>query len=227
MNASLNSETVRAVAAAWLTFVAGLLAGGEITNLASFAASGLLGAALVLLGFAAAWRCRGLSGKPRAQRDRLVVLSLAIGVLLGLANLAANWMIAEADPALRTLLVERMTRLEPRVALIASPATEEVAVRLFLMSGLAWVVSRFTNRARLGFTVALAGSAFVFALLHLARPVPGDPTLSNYYRTALLAKYTLAGLPLGWIFWRWGLPYAIVCHIAANAAHLWLQNSVF
>jgi hypothetical protein len=39
-----------------------------------------------------------------------------------------------------------------------------------------------------------------------------------------VTKYTLAGLPLGWIFWRWGLPYAILCHIAANAAHLDLQD---
>jgi hypothetical protein len=59
------------------------------------------------------------------------------------------------------------------------------------------------------------------------RPMPADSLLANYYRAALLAKYTLAGLPLGWIFWRWGLPYSILCHVAANAAHLVLQHGIF
>ncbi|HXG90735.1 MAG TPA: hypothetical protein VNJ02_20640 [Vicinamibacterales bacterium] len=26
----------------------------------------------------------------------------------------------------------------------------------------------------------------------------------------------LGGLLLGWIFWRWGLPYAILCHFVAG-----------
>lgn len=32
---------------------------------------------------------------------------------------------------------------------------------------------------------------------------------------------------MGWIFWRWGLPYAIFCHCAANAAHMLLQPMFF
>jgi hypothetical protein len=66
-----------------------------------------------------------------------------------------------------------------------------------------------------------------FATLHLARPLPDAALLATVYRAALLVKYTAAGLPLGWIFWRWGLPYSILCHAAANAAHLALQNRVF
>jgi membrane protease YdiL (CAAX protease family) len=77
------------------------------------------------------------------------------------------------------------------------------------------------------FAIALIGSAFFFALPHLDRPMPDDPALANYYRAALVAKYTLAGVPLGWIFWRWGLPYAILCHMAANAAHLAVEGSLF
>ncbi len=212
-------------AIAWLAFMAGLLVGGEIQDFASFAIAGAIGAALVFLGFAAASRCRTLS--QRANRGRLIVLSLAAGTALGLANLAANWTIAQADPALRAMLVERTATVAPRVGLVAAPLVEEIGVRLFLMSAMAWVVFRVTNRAGLAFAVALLGSAFVFALLHLARPLPADPTLANYYRAALLTKYTLAGLPLGWIFWRWGLPYSILCHVAANAAHLAFQGGVF
>ncbi len=161
------------------------------------------------------------------SRARLALLSLAAGTGLGVANLAANKAIAAMDPGLRALMVERMATLAPLEGLIASPLIEEIAVRLFLMSAIAWIVFRVTKRATLAFAIALVGSALFFALLHLDRPVPDKPALANYYRAALVTKYTLAGLPLGWIFWRWGLPYAILCHIAAYAAHLALQDNLF
>jgi membrane protease YdiL (CAAX protease family) len=157
----------------------------------------------------------------------LAFLALLAGAALGTANLAANWLIATGDPAIRKVLVERMTTMQPVDALVVSPLIEEVAVRWFFMSAMAWLVFRFSRRATLAFVVALIGSSLVFAVMHLARPFPGDPALDAYYRTTLLMKYTLSGLPLGWIFWRWGLPYAILCHIAANAAHLALQGLVF
>jgi len=220
-------ESAAARAAAWLAFMAGLLLGGEVDDAGSLAVAGASGAVLVLLGFAAASRCRPLARRSNPQRARLALLSLAIGTALGLANLAANWTIAEAEPKLRALLAERIATIDPLEAVIASPILEEVALRLFFMSALAWVVFRFTRRPTLAFAIALIGSASFFASLHLARPFPGDSSLSTYYRAALMTKYTLAGVPLGWVFWRWGLPYAILCHAAGNAAHLALQGRVF
>jgi Type II CAAX prenyl endopeptidase Rce1-like len=218
-------EAALAVAAAWLAFIAALLVGREVEDAGSFAIAAVSGAALVFLGFAAVSR----AGRPRrvpADRARLALLSLAAGTGLGVANLAANKAIAAMDPALRALMVERMATLAPLEGLIASPLIEEIAVRLFLMSAIAWIVFRVTKHATLALAIALVGSALFFALLHLDRPLPDKPALANYYRAALVTKYTLAGLPLGWLFWRWGLPYAILCHIAANAAHLALQDSL-
>lgn len=220
-------EAALAVAAAWAAFIAGLVVGGEVAGPASFAVAAVSGAALVFLGFAAASRCRALPRSTTVHQARLAFLSLAVGTALGVANLAANWVIAEADPRLRALLVERMATINPLDAVLAAPLVEEVAVRLFLMSAMALVVSRFTSRPGLAFAIALVGSAYFFASLHLGRPFPDNPTLARYYRAALLTKYTLAGVPLGWLFWRWGLPYAILCHVAANAAHLALQESLF
>ena len=222
-----RSEATLAVAAAWIAFMAGLMVGGDLTDPVSVAIGGVSGAALVFVGFAAAWRCRTLHRSATVNRLRLTLLALAVGATLGLCNLAANWTIAAADPRIRAVLVERMATLAPLDALIASPIVEEVAVRLFLMSAMAWVVLRVTKRTGVAFAIALIGSALVFALLHLGRPFPGDPVLANYYRAALMTKYTLAGMPLGWIFWRWGLPYAIVAHAAGNAAHLALQDALF
>jgi membrane protease YdiL (CAAX protease family) len=63
--------------------------------------------------------------------------------------------------------------------------------------------------------------------MHLDRPMPADRLLAAYYRAALLAKYTLAGVALGWSFWRWGLPYSMLCHAAVNAVHLALEDRIF
>lgn len=223
----MSPQPALAVAGAWLAFMAGLSIGGDVGDLGSLAFAGGIGAMFVLAGFVAVWRCRPLPRREAAESLRLVLFTLAAGTALGIANLAANWAIAEADPRLRALLIERMAAIGWRDAVVAAPLVEEVAVRLFLLSAIAWVVSRFTDRASVVFAIALVGSAFVFALLHLARPLPADVTVANYYRAGLLAKYTLAGMSLGWVFWRWGLPYSILCHAAANAAHLGLQSRVF
>jgi hypothetical protein len=221
-------EAALAVAAAWLAFMLGLLAAGDLAGVGSLVMAGAIGATFVLVGFAAAWRCRPLPRRREGGRAaRLALLSLGVGTALGVANLGANAAIAAVDPAVRALLAERMASIGWVTAVISAPPVEEVAVRLFLMSGIAWVVSRFTDRTGLVFGIALVGSAVVFALLHLARPLPADGVAAEYYRAALAIKYMMAGLPLGWVFWRWGLPYSIVCHAAANAAHIAFQGFVF
>lgn len=215
--------------AAWLAFMIGLLAGGEIEDAGSFALAALGGAALVWAGHAAALRVRELPARSNPQRARLALLALVAGIGVGLANLGANWLIAESDPALRALLVERFARLAADAVegVVTAPLTEEVSMRLFLMSVLAWVAFRATNRQSLAFWFALAASSLFFAVLHLARPLPLDPELANFYRVTLVVKYTFAGVALAWIYWRWGLPYSMICHAAANGTHLIVQRVVF
>jgi hypothetical protein len=222
-----RTQAAIAIGAAWVSFMIGLLAGGEVDDFASFVVAGVSGAALIVLGFAAAWRCRPMPERASVQRMQLLLLALAAGATLGVANLAANRAIAEAHPTLRALLANRVAGLEAMTGLVTAPIVEEVAIRLCLLSVMAWIGLRLTKRPLTGFALALVGSSLFFAVLHLDRPLPADPALANSYRAALVTKYTLAGLPLGWVFWRWGLPYAILCHVAANAAHLALQGRVF
>ena len=209
--------------------MAALVVGDDVEGVTSIFIGGVIGAALVVVGFAAASRCRVLAQPSNTRRVKLCSLSLTIGAAAGLVNIAANRAIAAADPALRTLMVERMARLDPRPweTMVAGPILEEVVFRLFVMSLIAWVAHRVTKSANVAFAVALIGSAVVFAVPHLERPFPDDPTLADFYGAALLAKYTLLGVPLGWVFWRWGLPYAILCHSVANATHMVLGSVFF
>lgn len=187
----------------------------------------VVGGVMVSLGLAAASRCRVLPRHGGGELGRLTFLSGAVGVGLGLANLLANGLLARAHPTIGRLLGQRMATLDPVVGIVAAPLVEEIALRLFLLSALAWIVWKVTRSTERAFLVALWASAFLFALAHLIRPLPADPALAAGYSSVLLAKYTLLGLPLGWIFWRWGLPYAILCHATANAAHFAMQPLLF
>jgi len=215
------------VVAAWLALMTGLLAGGDLADPGSLILAAVLGLAAVWLGFAAASRCRVLSAFDRTVTLRRIGGALAIGAGFGAANFAANVAIASRDPSLRALLERRFAAISPVEAMVAAPLTEEVVVRLFLMSAMAWIVWRLTARRPAAFVVALIASSVVFASLHLFRPLPIDSGLATFYRASLLVKYTVAGLPLGWMFWRWGLPYAILCHVLVNATHIALEPLAF
>jgi hypothetical protein len=216
-----------AIVGGWLAFMIGLAADGTVDSPASFAVAGTAGAVIVAVGFAAAARCRVLPPRSHTHRVRLVFLAIAAGGAIGLANLGANRAIAEADPALRALLVERIMAKEPWEVLVTGPMMEEVVFRLFGMSVIAWLVYPNAKRETLAFAIVLVGSAVIFAVPHLERRLPDSSMLANYYLAALMVKYTLLGVPLGWVFWRCGLPYAIICHGGANATHMALQWRVF
>ena len=47
------------------------------------------------------------------------------------------------------------------------------------------------------------------------------------HATGVVLKDSAAGVLLGWVFWRLGLPYAIVCHGAANAVHRFTWPMLF
>ena len=53
--------------------------------------------------------------------------------------------------------------------------------------------------------------------------MPAGGNLATLYQSALMVKYTTISTLLGWAFWRWGLPYAILAHAAANGAHLLIE----
>ena len=221
-------EAALALSAAWLAFLGGQLpAPGEAADPAALLIVAVVGAAIVVVGFAAASRCRPLPRRAPAQRLRPLLLALALGAAAGLGNLAANAGLASLDPGIRAVLVERFARLDAVSAIVRAPLIEEVALRLFVMSSVAWLVARFTASSNRVFWISALLSAVVFARLHLDRAYPLDPAVAWLYAGGLVLKYTLAGLVQSWAFWRWGLPYAIVCHAAVNATHCILEPVVF
>jgi hypothetical protein len=215
-----RKEDAVAVGAAWLAFLFALPFHQEVqTDVAYILSGGLIGAVLVVSGFSAASRCRPMHPRRGTQRARLAVLALACGTALGIANLGTNVALAMLDPGIRQAMTEWFAGLSPWGTIVAAPVLEEIALRLFFLSVIAWVTAHFTKRPRTIFLVALGVSASVFGVLHLSRPMADQASMSLVHASGIVLKSGAAGILLGWIFWRWGLPYAILCHCAANAAH--------
>ncbi len=223
-----QAEAATAMAAAWLLFVtAAPVFEPDIRRPLEFMVVALGAGGLVIVGFAAASRVRPMPSRERAERLRLVALSLSLGALIGLVNLAVNLGMASLDPSIRRLLVERFADIPTWVSSFAAPVVEETVFRLFIMSVVALLVARFVHDPRVVFWTALAVSALVFGLVHVLRPLPQSLALSWIYSAGVTVKSGLGGVLLGWVFWRWGLGYAIACHCAANSVHWLLEPLVF
>ncbi len=171
------------------------------------------------LGLDAPWLRAKVYGGP-ARLDRS---SLKLAVVLGLAASAVMLAVdAVLKPHLPPPLSPPPSEVERWRGFLASfygGVTEELFCRLFLMSLIAWIAWRIARRPRPApagiYWLALVLAALLFGAGHLpvALPIWGpDPV--NIVRTILLNS--LAGLPLGWLFWRRGLEYAMVAHFTAD-----------
>jgi membrane protease YdiL (CAAX protease family) len=177
----------------------------------------------VAIGLAAVVKYRPLRESPPRVHVRRMALTLGLGVGLGLANLLVNYGMAVWRPAIYEQMVSRWALFSPWSIVIAGPIIEEIAYRLVLLSVFAWVVARFTDDPRRIFYTALGLSSSLFGLAHIFYGGVDDPL----YALGTAVKNAGAGVLLGWVFWRRGLPYSIVCHAAANATHLLLMPLLF
>lgn len=221
-------EAAMAIGGAWVAFMIVLpVYVPDIRQASDMMVGALIAAGLIIVGFSAAWRVRPMPDREASEHLRLLRASLFLGALLGIANLVVNLGLASLSPTLHQLLVERFGRISPWTSLVAAPVIEEIAFRLFLLSVVALVVAHFVEDPRVVFWIALGLSALVFGVMHIVRPMPESNDLAWLYGSGVALKSGLASLLLGWIFWRWGLAYAIAGHFAANAAHGLLEPLVF
>jgi membrane protease YdiL (CAAX protease family) len=186
---------------------------------------GIFAFAAVAIGLGAVRDVRPMPARSATERARLMGMSLALGVALGFGNLAANYAIASLDPTIHAQMTEQWARFSAWSAVFAGPMVEEIAYRLVIMGGTAWVVWRFTHDGRLVFTIALAVSSVLFGIAHI---LPGSrPTTGVVHALGVAVKSSGGGVALGWVFWRRGLPYSIACHGMANAVHLLGWPAIF
>ena len=98
--------------------------------------------------------------------------------------------------------------------------SEEVLTRLFLMTGIAWLLAAFRHARAPGlpawiYWTAIVAAALLFAAGHLPAAIKllgADPIVV----TRTLVLNFPAGFVFGWLYWKRGLEHAMAGHFAAD-----------
>jgi membrane protease YdiL (CAAX protease family) len=150
-----------------------------------------------------------------ALNTALIVGCIGGIVLIGLSLAFQPWMPPMATPT--TLEIDLWKRI---LASFYGGITEELLLRLFGMTLIAWLLWKIFERDKpqpstFIFWLAIVAAAILFGVGHL-------PAAANLwgltpiviFRTILLNA--LLGIPFGFLYWRWGLQYAMLSHFLAD-----------
>ena len=207
-----------AALATWLAFcAASALALPQPPDLLQLGLGAVVGLVLVVVGFAAAARWRRVTAHSPRARLRLGALALLVGAGLAAVLLAVLAAFSRVEPLIRARFADRLEEppWRPWALAFESSILEEVAFRLFVLSVVAWIAVRFLERTSTVEWTAIGVAAVLFGLAHLPAWAAAT-TVSAALAAAVVVLNGIAGLALGWIFCRWGLPYAILCHFAGD-----------
>ncbi|MGH9778745.1 MAG: CPBP family intramembrane glutamic endopeptidase [Candidatus Acidiferrales bacterium] len=165
------------------------------------------------------------SGGPRPNRNAIVVPGILVGAATGavLVLLEALFFLRQLPPALVPLFeIPLWKRLLAGV--LYGGITEELLMRLFLVSLVAWLLGRIWKTPDVmpapgAFWAGIVFVAILFGLGHLPITAAITP-LTPLLVTRALVLNGVAGVAFGYLYWRYGLEAAMLGHMSA---HLVLQ----
>lgn len=133
---------------------------------------------------------------------------------------------AEAPPALKEAgrKAFELFKAHPAAIGVGFPIIEEIHFRLFLMTVIVWLITKLLRApagglSASGWWTAIVIQGLLFGAIHAAT---GEGTLWWEPRAIqmLLEPRTVAGIVLGYVYWRWGLETSILAHVIADMSVL-------
>ncbi len=159
------------------------------------------------------------SGDPIKWKDFLG-LPITLGILTAAAIAVGNWLFIAAGVVLDDQLVSAIPVWKRFLASFYGGVGEETLMRLFLVSLFVWIFSKITRSRE-----PLSRSGLVWPAIVIVSILFG---LGHLPATAAIAQLTplviaraivlngLAGLVLGWLYWKKGFEAAVVAHFTAD-----------
>lgn len=151
----------------------------------------------------------------RDQMRHIAYLAIPLGIVTAFLIMFGDTLFARHLPTLSIA----DTHIEPWKTLLASlygGIVEEILMRLFLMSLIAWLIA-LVFRARQPrenswiMWTAIIATAILFGLGHL--PVTASlVTITPFVVARAIALNGIGGLVFGWLYWKKGLLYAMLAH---------------
>ena len=172
--------------------------------------AGLLGIPLIAVGVVANRQVRKYRRRSTRSPLQLSALSVTLGLAMGFVILGALLWFGRIDPAVD----QEFTRFagepwwRPLGRAFGAGVSEEVVFRYVGMAVLVWIATWRGVAPQRAYGFALLSTALLFGLVHMS----GVPPVA----VGRLGLNTTAGLVVGYVFWHWGLGYAISVHFFAG-----------
>lgn len=150
-----------------------------------------------------------------------LLLSLFLGVIAGFVLLIIDLIFLPYFPEKLLATALKTTQLENFTASIYGGINEEILMRLFGLSIIAWLLSKVwptsTNLSTsIVFWLANLVIAIIFAIGHLPTLKKLLGTISSFILARTLILNTPIGLLCGWLYWYYGIEAAIIAHFSAD-----------
>ena len=158
--------------------------------------------------------------KPPAVSRRAVSFSLLTSLAGGLIILALDRLFQPFMPASSQTTGITVELWKRALASFYGGLTEELLVRLFLMTLVTWLLWKIILKGKaqpspLIFWIAIVFTAILFGAGHLPAAAGLWP-LTPVVITRTILLNALAGVAFGFIYWQWGLEYAMLAHFCAD-----------
>lgn len=158
--------------------------------------------------------------KPPALSKRAINFALTSGILGGFVILALAFLFQPFMPQTAQSTTLNIALWKRVLACFYGGITEELLLRLFLMTLIAWVLWKMGLRegkdpSRLAFWLAIAFSALLFGVAHLPAAA-AIWSLTPIVITRTLVLNSLMGIAFGFLYWQWGFEYAMLSHFCAD-----------
>lgn len=147
-------------------------------------------------------------------------LPIALGIVTGIVIIFGDYFFKLAGVVIDAKYANEVPIWKSLLASFYGGITEEIFLRLFLVSMLVWIFSKIarteTPLSRNGLVwLAIIIASIIFGLGHL--PTTSVITeLTPLVVGRAIALNGIAGLVFGWLYWKKGLEAAVVAHFSAD-----------
>ena len=169
--------------------------------------------------------------KPLRVEKKPLVVTLILSVAFGIVFSLDYWTFGKLEPMIADSALAGVTPIAFAASVICGGVMEEVMLRLFFMTGIAWVIGKVVYKkapaAQWKPWVVIAANV-VAALLFAAGHLPATYALFGSITPVLLVRCFLLnggfGLFFGWLYRKYGIQYAMIAHAGLHIVSkiIWL-----
>jgi membrane protease YdiL (CAAX protease family) len=151
---------------------------------------------------------------------RALIIAVLTGVVGGLVILMLDRLFQPFMPPTTQPIGVNIELWKRVLASFYGGIAEELLLRLFLMTLIAWIIWKTAFKSQMPptavvFWIAIVGAAILFGVGHLPAAASIWP-LTPLVIVRTIALNAVLGMAFGCIYWRWGLEYAMVAHFCAD-----------